>query len=293
MQITCARDALGVPAAHRCFMLRNLVIPLDGSEFAARALPVGIDLAAAANATARVIGIAPTDAELAWTYDHVHDDAKRAGLDLENVEVRVNPDPVKVLLGIAELDGAALCLASHDRVQPAAKLKHSVGSTLIEQARHPLVVVGRNASTPSLGTDVVVALDGVENAEPLLAVAAAWALALQSRLRIVTVYEPILSDLRRPAHYARHHGPPGDPDVYLAAMRERVSDVGLAGVDTVAIPDPVSVAAGLENHLAGTPARLLVVGGRSRDARPSPGVARKLLYSATLPLLMVNRTSGR
>ena len=50
-------------------MLRNLVIPLDGSEFARVRCPWVSRLAWAANATIRVIGIAPTDAELALTYD--------------------------------------------------------------------------------------------------------------------------------------------------------------------------------------------------------------------------------
>jgi nucleotide-binding universal stress UspA family protein len=270
-------------------MLRNIVVPLDGSEFAASALPVGIDLAASANAEVRVIGIAPTDAELAWTYDHVHDDAKRAGLEASGVEIRVDPEPVMVLLGIAGLEGTTLCFASHDRVPPAAKLLHSVGSALIEQAKHPLVVVGANATVPT-GSDVIVALDGVRDAEPLLAVAASWAASLQSRLRIVTVYEPVPSDVRRPEHFTRHHGPPGDPDVYLAAMRERVDDVGLVGVDTVAIPDPVSISAGLEHHLRDVPARLLVLGGGRSGAGLSPGVARRVLDSVTLPVLIVNRT---
>jgi nucleotide-binding universal stress UspA family protein len=272
-------------------MLRNLVIPLDGSEFAARALPVGIELASAANAAVRVIGIAPTDAELAVTYDRVHDDAKRAGLDPNDVEIRVDPEPVIVFLKLANIEGTALCLASHDRVPPVAKLMHSVGSALIERAQHPLLVVGANASRESLGSDVVVALDGVDNAEPLLAVATAWALALKSRLRIVTVYEPVPSDLRRPAHFSRDHGPPGDPDVYLSSMRERVSDVGLAGVDIAAIPDAVSIAVGLEHHLANAPARLLVLGGGHRGVSLSRGVARNVLETATCPLLIVNRTS--
>ena len=68
------------------------------------------------------------------------------------------------------------------------------------------------------------------------------------------MYEPVLSDLRRPEHFTRDHGPPGDPDVYLSSMRERVADVGLTGVDTVAIPDPVSISAGLEQHIADAPA---------------------------------------
>jgi hypothetical protein len=272
-------------------MLRDLVIPLDGSEFAATALPVGIELASAANAAVRVIGMAPTDAELAWTYDHVHDDAKRAGLGPRAVEVRVDPEPVKVLLELAEREGVTLCLASHDRMPPAAKLMHSVGSALIERARRPLVVVGRNAAAETIGPDVVVAVDGVGNAEPLVATAAAWAQSLHARLRIVTVYEPVPADLRRPAHFTRHHGPPGDPNVYLAAMRQRVADVGLDGVDIVAIANPVSISAGLEHHLANAPARLLVLGGGGRGVSMVRGVARNMLDRATLPLLIVNRTA--
>jgi nucleotide-binding universal stress UspA family protein len=272
-------------------MLRNLVIPLDGSEFATCALPVGIELASAANADAHAIGIAPTDAQLAWTHDHVYDDAKRAGLDFHDVEVRVDPEPVSLLLEIADLEGTTLCLASHDRVPPAANFMHSVGSALIQRARHPLVVVGPHASTDGPGRDVVVALDGIGNAQPLLAVAAAWALSLRSRLRIVTVYEPVPADLRQPAHFTRDHGPPGDPDIYVTAIRERVADIGLSGVDTVTIPDPVSVAAGLEHHLANTPARLLVLGGGHRGVTLSRGVARNLLHNATTPLLIVNRST--
>ncbi len=83
-----------VQPVHRGGHASEPVIPLDGSEFAARALPVAIELASAANAAVRVIGVAPTDAELAGTHDYVYDDAKRAGLDVCDVEVRVDPEPV-------------------------------------------------------------------------------------------------------------------------------------------------------------------------------------------------------
>jgi nucleotide-binding universal stress UspA family protein len=272
-------------------MLRNLLVPLDGSEFSATALPIARDLASSANASVRVIGIAPTDAELPWTYDHVHDDAKRAGLDAQAVEIRVDPQPVKVLLEFSELEGVTLCLASHDHVPPAAKLMHSVGSALVEEVRRPVVLVGANTSTTSTGRDVVVAVDGVGNAEPLLAVAATWAQTLRTRLRIVTVYEPVPADLRRSQHFSRRHGPPGDPDVYLAAMRERVADVGLEGVDTVALADPVSISAGLQHHLEAAPAHLLVLGGGQRGLSLGRGVVRTVLDRVTVPLLIVNRTT--
>jgi RNA polymerase sigma-B factor len=139
--------------------------------------------------------------------------------------------------------------------------------------------------------DTAVADDAADDAEPLLAVAATWAHQLQSRLRIVTVCEPVPADMRRPDHFTRHHGPPGDPDVYLAAMRDRVADVGLAGVDTAAIADPVSVSAGLAASIAGAPAGLLVVGSGRHGDRRLGGLVRYLLPGTTVPLLVVNRTS--
>jgi nucleotide-binding universal stress UspA family protein len=272
-------------------MFRTIVVPLDGSDFAAEALPVAVRLAAAASASAHVIGVAPSDGELSWTFTRVHDAAKRAGVEAAYVDVYVDPDPAKIILEQADADANVVCLASHDRDAPMTALMHSVGSTVIEHARHPLVLVGPNVSTATMASDVVVALDGVDDPEPLLAVAAAWARQLRSRLRVVTVYEPVPEDARRPDHFTRHHGPPSDPDVYLAAMRERVADVGLLGVETAAIADPVSVTAGLESHLGAAPAQLLVLGAGRHGVRPLGGVARHLLSGTPIPMLVVTRTS--
>jgi hypothetical protein len=269
-------------------MIRTLVVPLDGSQFSALALPIATELAAAASASVRVIGIAPSDAELAWTYDHVHDHAKQAGLEPDAVDVRVDPQPAQMLLDAAAVEGNVLCLASHDRVPPAARLVHAVGSTVIEDARHPLVVVGGETAAQSAGSDVVVAVDGVGEQERLLTVAAAWAHQLNSRLRIVTVYEPVPADLRHPDHFTRRHGPPGDPAAYLRQLQQRVAGAALDGVDTFAVADPVNVGGGLQQHLRDDPARLVVLGGAGRGGRPSGGVARHLLIDSAPPLLVVN-----
>jgi nucleotide-binding universal stress UspA family protein len=271
-------------------MFRTIVIAIDGSDFAQRAVPVGTTLARRGGANVRAVAIARSDAEIDWTYRRVFEDANLDGLDPAEIDFLVDPDPAKVLLEKTAADEIVLCLATHDRPKPITVLMHSVGSEVIERATHPTIAVGSNASVASFADDVVVALDGVDDAEPLLAVAAAWALQLHSRLRIVTVYEPVLSDVRRPEHYTRLHGPPGDPDVYLSAMAQRVSDVGLEGVETVAIGDPTGPAPGLEQHLAEQPALLLVLGS-SHPHRPHvhASVAHRVLSNATLPVLIVNR----
>ena len=103
------------------------------------------------------------------------------------------------------------------------------------------------------------------------------------------MYEPVLPDLRRPMHYTRDIGPPTDADIYLGALARDVESDG-PPVSTVSIADPVSVSAGLADHLASQPAQLLVVGGRTHGVHLTEGTVRELLRLVATPLLVVNPT---
>jgi nucleotide-binding universal stress UspA family protein len=150
------------------------------------------------------------------------------------------------------------------------------------------VVVGANPPDPTAGRDVVVALDGRGDAEPLLDVAGAWAGILDAPLRIVTVFEPAPADVRQASHYTRHHGPPGDPFDYLARWKDRVLPSTETDVAIAAIADPISPAAGLAEHLRAYPAFLLAVGrGHSVATELGGGVVRNLLRTVPVPLLVV------
>jgi hypothetical protein len=216
-------------------------------------------------------------------YNHVKEDGAR----LSDVDIYIDPDPAGVLLDITDDESNLLCFASHDHVSPGAELRHSVGSHVIQQARYPFIVVGAHAEPGPASGDVVVALDGRSENDPLLDVAATWAGRLGAALRIVTVYEPVLADLRDPQHFSRGRGPAGDPDAYLASARGHVTGRGVATVEVVAIPDPVSVTAGLEKNLADDPARLMIVGGRP-GAHLVPGVLGHLLPNTPIPMMVVN-----
>src|SRR5262249_42744883 len=143
---------------------------------------------------------------------------------------------------------------------------------------------GAHAEPGPASGDVVVALDGRSETDPLLDVAATWAGRLDAALRIVTVYEPVLADLRDPQHFTRSRGPARDPDAYLASARAHVPARGAAAVEVVASPDPASVTAGLEKNLADDPARLLVVGG-TPGAHLVPGVLGHLLPNVPIPMM--------
>jgi nucleotide-binding universal stress UspA family protein len=270
-------------------MLSTIVVPLDGSDFAATAIPAAAVIGSATGARLHLVGVAHDDTELVWTYDHVHDWAHRVPSgSVSGVDVIVDPDPAAVLLELADHPGNVLCFASHDRTTLAAKVMHSVGSEVMVRAHHPFLVVGAYAPTVIDSGDVVVALDGVHDPEALLASASAWALHLKAPLRLVTVYEPVMPDLRRPTHFTRGHGPPGDPDEYLHAIAQDVEARGIP-TSTDSIADPVSPAAGLEQYLEGDPASLLVVGGRQKGAHLGAGTVHDLLRGAPVLLLVVNR----
>jgi nucleotide-binding universal stress UspA family protein len=271
-------------------MFTTIVVPLDGSDFAAGAIPIAAAFARRSGTEVRVVGIARDDSELDWVYERVHTSVPMLGHDRDPaIDVMVDPDPVAMLLDLAADNGNVLCFASHDRMAIAAELMHSVGSALITQARRPFVVVGNGVVPNDVADDVVVALDGVEDPQPLIGPALAWAQQLDVGLRLVTVYEPVLADLRRPTHFTRHHGPPGDPDAYLDGIAQDVAARGFGPVSTASIADPVDVAAGLVKHLSVRPAQLLVAGGRHEGPHLSQGTVRELLRTAALPVLVVNR----
>ena len=243
-------------------MFETLIVPLDGSDFAAKALPAAVAIARMGHAGLRLVGIARDDDELAPVQRHVNRTAREvAATKGPEVDVIVDPDPTGALLELAADCTNVLCFASHDHRTVAARLIHSVGSALVARAPCPIVVVGEHAAQAAWATDVVVAVDGVGDPQPLLATVMSWARQLGAPLRIVTVFEPAPEDLGRPGHFTRHHGPPVDPDVYLGAIERGIEGHGLASVSTASIPDPVGVTDGIVDHIASRPAGLLVVGG--------------------------------
>jgi hypothetical protein len=270
-------------------MIETVVVALDGSEFAAAAIPVAAAITESDHAGIRLVGIARNDGEYAWMYDHVHDAAFRlAPRDEPEVDVIVDPDPAGVLLTISSDPKHVLCFATHDHRPLVTRLIDSVGSTVLERALNPLVLVGANVRAQATTGDVVVAVDGVHDPGRLLATAREWARQLHAPLRLVTVYEPVLEDLRRPGYFARHHGPSIDPDRYLDEISRAIEPDRVDAITTAAIADPVSVPAGLVRHLEEHPARVLVVGHRNGGGALPAGTVRELLRTAKVPLVFVN-----
>lgn len=89
---------------------------------------------------------------------------------------------------------------------------------------------------------------------------------------------------------ARRRGPATDPDLYLQQVRARLEELAPRGVELTSIPDPVSVADGLSDHLAERPALVLVAGGE-HHRNVFAGVIRVLLRTLAVPVLLVPAAS--
>lgn len=269
---------------------KTIVVPVDGREFSNRAIPSAAAIGAALDAAIRLVGVARNDGELAWMYDHVR---SAAGLlppgTGHSQTVIVDPDPATVLLGLASDPSTVLCVSTHDHLIAGLDIRGSLGSQIMVGSRHPLIVVGPMSDGPAPGGDVVAALDGHQDPRPLLWTAARWALLLDTSVRIVTVYEPVPADVRRPEHFSRSHGPSSNPVTYLDGMRHHVAEAGLDRIELAAIPDPVSVVGGLTDHLAQRPAVLLVAGGQQAGRHVWPGLLRDLVRTVGPPVLVVPR----
>lgn len=277
-----------VPVAHADPGGHLVLVPLDGSELAERALPVALWAAAGLGSAVSLLAVAIDDEEAARFEAYLAEVAARPAATagparIEGTVVDIAPDAAQAIQRAAEGNGPALvCLASHGWGRAAGPLG-SVATVVTAGLGRPVLVVGPNAVPGVAGSPVAACVDGSEASEAVLAPALAWATALGAPLQVLTVFEPV-PEPDHQGRYRRRHGPEVGADVYVDALAERVRATGLSGaagapgaeipVEGVAVPDPISASDGLAAHLRDHALQLLVVSTRART-----GLARFVLGS--------------
>jgi nucleotide-binding universal stress UspA family protein len=275
------------PLVVRPVEVAHVVVPLDGSPFAERALPVAAWVAAGVGADVHLVEIVPCEAE---------EDSEGAIRYLDSV---ARPDHAAAWDVVERNDvGAALtdtmssapgrmaCLATHGRGGSA--LLGSVAVSLLERSNQPVVLVGPVARVVTAAdAPIVVAVDGTTRDDVLVPVALGWAARLGRRLDIVTVAEPAPHWYLEGARPRQARGP-AEPERYVESLAARTEGAGVA-VAARAIYDPISVCDGLVPFLDRT-AALVVVGSRHRQ-----GLGRmvlgshsvRIVHDAAVPALVV------
>jgi nucleotide-binding universal stress UspA family protein len=241
---------------------KTLVVPLDGSPFAERALPVAERLGARLQA-----GVVAITTEWESGFDEPeayleHIAARHPAVETMLVRLR---DPIRAI-EYALLDGPdrTVCMTSHGRGGLRWAMVGSVAEDLIRTAVKPLVVVGRHCDAARVeGKELVVCFDGSPGARSALEVAIAWAKLLGLELQLVFLAHAI--DVESLQH----------PEALFEEALGKLTAEGLRAGTTVL--HGTYVPGMLADFAASRDAALIVMSSRARI-----GVARVALGSTTM-----------
>jgi nucleotide-binding universal stress UspA family protein len=281
-------DGDPAPFAVQPLDIGHVVVPLDGSPFAERALSVAEWVAGALGADVHLLEVVGSGdeegVEGAIRYlDNVCRRRRAASWD-----VAERGDVAEVLAeALAASPGRMACLATHGRGRSATI--GSVAVSLVERTPGPVMLVGPGArAVTATDAPVVVAVDGTADDDALVAVALGWAARLARRLDIVTVVGPGHPEAVGGGKRGLAAQVPGEPESYVESLAARARGSGVPVVGRVA-RNSVSVRAAL-SRLVDRTAALMVLGSRPRDGlgRMAPGsCSASTVHDAAVPALVV------
>jgi nucleotide-binding universal stress UspA family protein len=174
-------------------MYSQIIVPLDGSDFSARACTVAARVAERSDAPIRLVGFATNDAQGEVLE---RDLATRAGLLKElttaPVDYRVAViahDPASaIVLEVEQEPGSLVCMSSVGRSH-AEPVLGSVAEAVLREVSTPVLLVGPSVDVEHfvLRGDIEVPVDGSKHSEAVLPIAASWSIVYGLGARVVTV----------------------------------------------------------------------------------------------------------
>lgn len=174
-------------------MTQRLIVPTDGSSASWHAVDVAVALADVLSARVLVLEVAfaPADINAAQArLEHGVADRQRHGAPID-VEVRLSGDSVASAVEALVLvnPGAVVVMASHGRGRSAA-LVGSVAEDILHRIFGPIILVGPKVTTDGFDGPLVVSVDGSDESEAALPLAASWGIELGSTPWIVHAADP-------------------------------------------------------------------------------------------------------
>lgn len=270
-----------------------LLVPVDGSESSARALPVAWELAGRLDARILLLSAVTKEEDLEEREKELATIVLPDGQAPRRTVV-LDPDPVHAIHDGVRLNRAAVvCMAAHGRGRPAA-LVGSVATEVVSRGNDPLILVG-----PLVGdrrgraTGVVTCVDDTPASIALIGVALDWSRRLVQPLEVVTVAEPVPRSVRD-GTFHRRFGPEGDVEVFLQELLAKVSIDEGAPVAGIPLYDPISPEEGVRSYLyrRDDPAALVVVSSHARTGLSRlvfGSVAADIVHYSPSPVMVVPR----
>jgi nucleotide-binding universal stress UspA family protein len=322
MRSTSARQATGRSATLAPLRIRSVLLPLDGSPFAAQALAWAAAIARKARARLRLVlvhqppGPPPARGSDRRLWTKIELSLRKAQRDyLRGVAAQVRAED-SLQVATATLDGTPapaiaayvremgvdlVVMTTHGRGGLQRAWLGSVADQLVRSLEIPLLLVrpieGAQAE-PKL-EEILVSLDGSRRAEAALPAALAMASLFGARLILVQAVEPVVMMVDAPTPFARNVDEElsalrrREAKDYLHDMTERVSGLGVTATASAVLSSRAVEAIQAAARTPGVGMIALATHGRGGVRRMVLGsVADKLVRSGDLPVLVARSRGG-
>jgi nucleotide-binding universal stress UspA family protein len=276
--------------------VENLLVPLDGSEFAERALPVAVRLARRFGAAVHLFSAVDKEDDVPGRTAQL----ARAAARLEGLTVReevvVDLDPASgIHEALKRIGGGVVCMTSHGRARSAGVLG-SVAAEVLARGHDPLVLVGPLFDEELEGTGIYAAVDETPGSASVVLAARHWAEMLGEGLTVLTIAEPVPPPVTV-GPPRRRFGPDEDVDAFLRRVVGKVlGPEALDDVEVKAVYDPISPSVGLCTYLKSRPPWLVALSSRGRiglERLVFGSVAAATVRCSVVPVLVVPRPDAR
>jgi nucleotide-binding universal stress UspA family protein len=268
-------------------VMTTIVVPLDGSAFAERAVRPAVSFAARlARGRVLLVTCDPDDIDAA---QHQLDDRAALFSDVVEVDTRIirDGDPADTILAtVAAESDALLCMATHGRGGLRATVLGSVANRVVCRSAQPIILVGprwRTTLLPAERGRMLVCSDGSLSSASILPVAATWCDRLQLTAWLTEVVGP--DEDPEPAHRPHPNREVEAANSRLEELAARLSTTTPASTK-VLHGSPGSSIAWFAEQL---PAALIAMAahGRSGLTRITMGsVANEVIRHASCPILI-------
>jgi nucleotide-binding universal stress UspA family protein len=276
----------------------NVLVPLDGSELALRAMPTARALAERFGAELHSVSVAREgDADRIRTESAA---ALRVEVDSERVFVATEGEPHDVIVRRASaLHRCVVCLSTHGRGRLHGAVIGSVARSVLQHSTQPMIALGPAADNPGWSPRprgwpeplsvrrVVACVDGSGPSEQVLPLAAAWARALGMSMTILTVIEDTLPPLRPERPNRRYDNHP-DAESYVDALVEQWR-TNVPDLDGEVGRSPTGPASGVRAHLDRRPGGLVAVTTHARSGMQRVllgATAANIVHASVAPCLV-------
>ena len=179
-------------------MVKTIVVALDGSDFALRALPIGAELAL--HVDADLVLVTTTMARHPGTgMSPVWLDAASASVTGVTVRTEVldeHPAAAAIATVMGSVPDPVLCMATHGWGAIRTSVLGSVAEDVVRTLGAPFLLVGPHAAadrgrTSEFTGPVVIGHDGSPAADAVLPAALEWARALETGILVVNAFHPL------------------------------------------------------------------------------------------------------